>query len=138
MSQFRFNFDIASEHSTSTLSTPPSASNGSQTIAPAVQVPVVVDSELQSLLTTEDVPVRGHNKSLRKAKVTVNYLKKACPELAAHFEVSDVIPGVYEGGFKLWECSLDLLSFIYDSVGADPNFLVGKTVLDVRSFHTFQ
>jgi predicted RNA methylase len=24
----------------------------------------------------------------------------------------DIIPGVYEGGFKVWECTLDLLKYI--------------------------
>lgn len=27
---------------------------------------------------------------------------------------SDLIPGVYEGGFKVWECSLDLSILIFD------------------------
>lgn len=25
---------------------------------------------------------------------------------------SDLIPGLYEGGFKIWECSLDLIDYL--------------------------
>ena len=28
---------------------------------------------------------------------------------------SDLIPGVYEGGLKVWECALDLIQFMWDS-----------------------
>lgn len=39
---------------------------------------------------------------------------------------SDVSPGVYEGGFQLWECSLDLIDFL----NAYPNFN-GKSVFEL-------
>lgn len=37
----------------------------------------------------------------------------------------DIIPGLYEGGFKLWECTLDLLRFLE----SQPHLLLGKRVL---------
>lgn len=40
---------------------------------------------------------------------------------------SDLIPGTYEGGFKLWECTLDLLKYL------NKNTIIfkGKSVLDI-------
>lgn len=39
----------------------------------------------------------------------------------------DLIPGTYEGGFKLWECTLDLLEYLSQNVA----FFKGKSVLDL-------
>lgn len=40
---------------------------------------------------------------------------------------SDLIPGTYEGGFKLWECTLDLLKYL----SKNSIFYNGKSVLDL-------
>lgn len=40
---------------------------------------------------------------------------------------SDLIPGVYEGGLKMWECTFDLVSFLAET-SVD---LVGKSVLEL-------
>jgi protein-histidine N-methyltransferase len=32
---------------------------------------------------------------------------------------TDLIPGVYEGGFKTWECSLDLVTYLHDRIGEE-------------------
>ena len=37
----------------------------------------------------------------------------------------DIIPGLYEGGFKLWECTIDLLRFME----TQPQLFAGKRVL---------
>jgi protein-histidine N-methyltransferase len=42
---------------------------------------------------------------------------------------SDLVPGVYEGGLKTWECSLDLVDYL-DSLKDVENFN-GKKILDV-------
>ena len=44
---------------------------------------------------------------------------------------NDIIPGVYEGGYKLWECTLDLLKYMSDN---ELN-LTGKTVMDMGCGH---
>lgn len=41
--------------------------------------------------------------------------------------VSDLDPDKYEGGFKVWESTKDLLDSIYE----EPNLVRGKSVLDV-------
>ena len=32
------------------------------------------------------------------------------------YQNSDLVPSIYEGGYKLWECSYDLLNYIQESV----------------------
>lgn len=41
---------------------------------------------------------------------------------------SDLVHGVYEGGLKTWECSLDLVDYIHEKSTLVPN---GKRVLEV-------
>ncbi|XP_055716466.1 histidine protein methyltransferase 1 homolog [Phlebotomus papatasi] len=41
---------------------------------------------------------------------------------------TDLIPGVYEGGFKIWECTQDLADYMIDNLGEE---LEGKDVLEV-------
>jgi predicted nicotinamide N-methyase len=50
-------------------------------------------------------------------------IKSLCPPDSS--VPRDVVPGVYEGGFQLWECSLDLLKFL-ESVA-----LVGCSVVEL-------
>jgi protein-histidine N-methyltransferase len=42
---------------------------------------------------------------------------------------SDLVPGLYEGGLKTWECSLDLVDYLDSSQNGD---MRGKHVLEVR------
>ena len=41
---------------------------------------------------------------------------------------SDLVPGVYEGGLKTWECSLDLVDYLD---GVHNGHVRGKHVLEV-------
>ena len=49
---------------------------------------------------------------------------------------SDLVPGVYEGGMKTWECSIDLAAYLasLDSVqsGSHPQWICGKHILEAR------
>lgn len=44
---------------------------------------------------------------------------------------SDLVPGVYEGGLKTWECSLDLVDCLDRILKGDAQNLKGKRVLEV-------
>jgi protein-histidine N-methyltransferase len=44
---------------------------------------------------------------------------------------SDLVPGVYEGGLKTWECSLDLVGYLDSFRDADSSYFSGKRVLEV-------
>ena len=48
---------------------------------------------------------------------------------------SDLVPGVYEGGLKTWECSLDLVEHLCE-LQCSSNFggFSGNRVLEVRFF----
>lgn len=48
---------------------------------------------------------------------------------------SDLVPGVYEGGLKTWECSLDLVEYLRE-LQCSSNFggFSGKRVLEVSFF----
>lgn len=51
---------------------------------------------------------------------------------------SDLVPGVYEGGLKTWECSMDLVNYLHEQIhgGEDEKketqFVKGKRILEVR------
>lgn len=45
---------------------------------------------------------------------------------------SDLVPGKYEGGLKLWEGSVDLVKTLYSEVREGRLVLKGKRVLEVR------
>ena len=48
---------------------------------------------------------------------------------------SDLIPGVYEGGLKSWECSIDLAAYLAHAAHLDD--IRGKCVLEVRILSLF-
>jgi protein-histidine N-methyltransferase len=51
------------------------------------------------------------------------------PELEFVDAPSDLIPGVYEGGLKSWECSIDLAAYLAHAVHLDD--IRGKCVFEV-------
>lgn len=44
---------------------------------------------------------------------------------------TDLIPGVYEGGLKTWECSLDLAGVLAHRISESPDLLKGKKVIEL-------
>ncbi|KYQ88745.1 hypothetical protein DLAC_10775 [Tieghemostelium lacteum] len=52
-------------------------------------------------------------------------------EQMINIQKTDLIPGVYEGGFKLWECSIDIINYLIDN---NTN-LTGKNVLEIGCGH---
>jgi protein-histidine N-methyltransferase len=56
-------------------------------------------------------------------------------EIVEIYSKNDLAPGLYEGGFKLWECSLDLVDYLAEKVpktNTSRSLLFGKKVLEVR------
>ena len=70
-------------------------------------------------------PVNAHNTDAPLATT-----KKALDFLNAP---SDLVPGVYEGGLKTWECSLDLVEHLHE-LQCSSNFggFAGNRVLEVN------
>ena len=44
---------------------------------------------------------------------------------------TDLVPGVYEGGLKTWECSLDLAGVLAQKVAQSSDFLQDKKVIEL-------
>lgn len=78
--------------------------------------------------------VKTEKLTVPSTKVTLPFtnlaIGKWCLKLAYEFPntySSDLIPGTYEGGFKLWECTHDLLEYLDENI----QFFNGKSVLDL-------
>jgi len=48
---------------------------------------------------------------------------------------SDLVPHVYEGGFKLWECAIDLCEYMLAKDLGRPGLLDGKRVMELGCGH---
>lgn len=59
------------------------------------------------------------------------YVSTAITSLKVLDGDSDLVPNEYEGGFKTWECSVDLCKFLSAKLKADPEFLKNRTVLEL-------
>jgi len=46
---------------------------------------------------------------------------------SSDFENSDIIPGLYEGGYKVWECSIDLSEYLAKS----HDCLAGQRIIEL-------
>ena len=55
--------------------------------------------------------------------------------IADWLDKSDLVPGIYEGGFKLWECCIDLVKFLNEQKERVP--LKGKRVMELGCGHGF-
>ena len=50
-----------------------------------------------------------------KKKVELPEHEQAHEVLEEIVQRSDLVPGIYEGGFKLWECSIDLIQYFVET-----------------------
>lgn len=72
----------------------------------------------------EDVPIQGRTPIRRCRPPNDETLPEA---LRAALGSSDLVPGVYEGGFKVWEGSIDLVELLV----REKVELKGKTVIEL-------
>ena len=62
--------------------------------------------------------------------------EKGTDALAFIDNPSDLVPGIYEGGLKTWECSLDLVEVLHSVYGSDlARDIRGKRILEVSEQH---
>lgn len=63
----------------------------------------------------------------------------ASDQVVENLDKSDLRSGIYEGGFKTWECSIDLASFLLDrGPRKDIDELVKcDQILEVLYYHSF-
>ncbi|KAH0552021.1 histidine protein methyltransferase 1 homolog [Cotesia glomerata] len=80
---------------------------------PAKRIPVTEktpssDKDCLSLQITEDLNLKVINVD----NLVVNLSNKYENIIKAESEHSDLLPAVYEGGLKIWECSFDLIKYL--------------------------
>ncbi|KAF4357077.1 hypothetical protein G4B88_004487 [Cannabis sativa] len=87
----------------------------------------VLSSEASSSVKFNVEPVNFDGLTLLKGRVSTR-------EVFA-LSNSDLVPGKYEGGLKLWEGSLDLVKALRSEVGNEHLTLTGKRVLELGCGH---
>ncbi|KAF8634805.1 hypothetical protein AX17_004058 [Amanita inopinata Kibby_2008] len=96
--------------------------------------PVISYSPLSIPLSTEQKqPVTLPRRDLFDARFQLVSEGGRDETVLQYFDTpSDLIPGIYEGGFKTWECSLDLVDYLESSGGVFTSaLLAGKRMLEV-------
>jgi len=86
--------------------------------------------------TGKEVYVRKKSTSEHTEVIRVGHLSihKCLAITQGQTDTSDLIPGIYEGGRKLWECSVDLARFMTESQEIS-NHLKGAKVLELGCGH---
>jgi hypothetical protein len=62
----------------------------------------------------------------------VDPIRYVIPQHTLSDDTTDLIPGVYEGGLKVWECSVDLCRFLADIIGS---VMDGSNTTDQETAH---
>ncbi|KAJ4466279.1 hypothetical protein J3R30DRAFT_3311244, partial [Lentinula aciculospora] len=83
------------------------------------------DARFQVISEDKDNPDVVENSTKKKEPIDVS----SDPRLQFLDTPSDLVPGVYEGGLKTWECSLDLVDYLDANLDIDD--LEGKEVLEL-------
>jgi len=114
--EFSFNFfkeqNDSSASSAALSQTAPSSSN------PYLQLPPIQSSDAHKLVSdarstnqVEQIDIPETSLSFQLRKVVRNSSDTSAVQVA-YFKTS-VTPGVYEGGFKVWECAIDLIQYLH-------------------------
>ena len=132
---FSFNFQVESESSSS--STLDLASEEKSTVSwRACREHLIEDCHLEKIINTERTD--SYTVACDESLLIVNsevvsqllaqsgYEGDLSPALATNKTATDLLPGQYEGGLKIWECSEDLVSFLHQSrlEGMDGNLVL--------------
>lgn len=75
-----------------------------------------------------------HLISLCNDQVTLRKVEACAPKFLTPKGV-DLVPGIYEGGFKLWEGAIDLAEYIYVQHSSDGTFKSETRVLELGAGH---
>jgi SAM-dependent methyltransferase len=99
--------------------------------------------------TSASQPASWHTERIAVGRSEMGLLKRMPPEVdvpsllrdeladvgdrvsdSSRMATSDLVPGVYEGGFKLWECSRDLLEVLHELDSSGELALKGTAVFE--------
>lgn len=74
------------------------------------------------------IDLQGQQRAIKRIQdVPIRYTTSLLDQQSANLRNNDLIPQIYEGGFKLWECSTDLVSYLFSNYPS----LKGSLVLEV-------
>ncbi|XP_022800285.1 histidine protein methyltransferase 1 homolog [Stylophora pistillata] len=132
MANFKFNFTSADINEDATIS----SSGNDKDISPepttaqeAKEIQITSNSLAYLDSAIEEICLGQGSfclKHVNEISVDENLTNSAAIKTAAE-RSSDLIPSVYEGGLKIWECSIDLVDYMLES-GID---FLGKRVLEI-------
>jgi hypothetical protein len=99
------------------------------------------DGTSTSAVPTPTTPLEPHLRFSRHESVelfpkTTNPMRYVVPKHTLSDDTTDLIPGVYEGGLKVWECSVDLCRFlaeVIDSVTTTDTAMDISTTNDTKT-----
>ena len=127
MASFQFNFLDTEDNVTEDFSTSSAESKPSENSIPAFKVtPNLCRPIYNFVMCKKSTTTYRHVPDCPLQYIILDGLKKLiseepdsedCLELLSVTESqnSDLVPGLYEGGFKVWECTFDLLKFFVSS-----------------------
>ncbi|KAG5188234.1 hypothetical protein JKP88DRAFT_353472 [Tribonema minus] len=100
-----------------------------------------VRTERLHLVSTANLPTPAMEQAAivtgsKPPKTTMLLRAVPPPEAAVVDEETDLVPGVYEGGLKVWECSVDLIEYMLDRPEVyGPEKMAGKRVIELGCGH---
>ena len=143
---FSFNFQVESSCEAATTSeteteTDQNNKDKSGVAWKACREHLIEDWHLEKITQIDEIvsyPVRGEeeeeslnivdSEAVSHLLAQSGYEGDLSPALASTSSATDLLPGQYEGGLKIWECSEDLVSYLST---ATPQALQGKKVLEL-------
>eukprot|EP00178_Gracilaria_changii_P023339 TRINITY_DN70702_c0_g1_i1.p2 TRINITY_DN70702_c0_g1~~TRINITY_DN70702_c0_g1_i1.p2 ORF type:complete len:294 (+),score=69.64 TRINITY_DN70702_c0_g1_i1:52-882(+) len=106
---FKFNFNAPSANATSlSVAHPPSTDPPSSPAPPPYEAPAREVLPHHSQHSRAEAPFEA----LQLADLRV-YKSTAAPPPQLAPSCADIVPAVYEGGYKLWECAIDLALYLH-------------------------
>jgi len=147
---FQFNFDVGAAEAASKpgeFTFGFSDTKDSGTVPTSDETPAVPAREVHftedeikeasaAHMVSQRIPYGGDEIELLRGQVGKDDVAVESTELAEVVASTDLVPNVYEGGLKLWECALDLCAHMADVYGClKPDANRGHRVLELGCGH---
>jgi SAM-dependent methyltransferase len=129
---FQFNFDQKQDHHSTSSTT--SIKNSSSLVNSSPETISSLGSPSRRLYPPAVTPNYISGLEIRIGEGRVIELRKAEVEDDPRYNGSDLVPSVYEGGLKVWECSVDLVRYLFLKNEEGP-LCAGKRVIELGCGH---
>ena len=111
MASFRFNFSLDGNEDCSKRQEGQQATVENTCVHSESQASFLTVNEITSIFT-RSAAITEEETAVAKGFTLLVAKSADSPLSAGDAQQSDLVPGVYEGGLKVWECSLDLVRFL--------------------------